>query len=170
MFDELSPFTGKRRVLVEADPDKFDNVKLCMDTGYHTYERSWKDGSDVIPLVEANMTANVLKTKVVYDGNVWYCMYLVNPFLVLTPEYKTDDIGEERVWALYSLKGANPEADEIVMEIDIEDGVKQYRTFDTSTRVEFPYNKFEQAMDQYQQVGAAIYGQIAMVNNAESTE
>jgi hypothetical protein len=165
-YDEVSPFTGNRRVMIEPDPEKQDNMKVCMDTGYHTYAESWKKESDVIDIIENTFPSILLDTKrVMDDGNIWYKLMLVTPFVMLIPERFGDN---ESVWAIYALKNGNPETDEIVMEIAAVDGTPLYRSIDVDTRKEFPDEKFELAMDAFQSVGAAVYGKIFEMAKSET--
>lgn len=157
IFDEDSPFTGNRRVLIEPDPEKQDHMKICMDTGYHTYTDRWKTGTETIDLVEDSLPNMLIESKKeTADGNTWYKVLFVTPYVILTPE--VIDTGE--VWAVYSLRDGNPDTDPILMEVDTVGGGRVYRTIDSESRVEFPSDKFEMAMDMFQSIGAAVYGAI----------
>ncbi len=152
VYDEVSPITGNRCVLIEEDGEKMDYLKLCMESGYHTYQLKWLADSDVIELVEKSLPPNIIDSKHVDENNnVWYKMMLITPFLVLMPE------GDDE-WTLYTLKDGNPDEDEIVMAIAGEGDNVIYRALDKETRQVFPKNKFNLAMDAFQSVGAAING------------
>jgi len=155
-YDKISPFSGNKRVMIEPDGDKRDNLMVCMDTGYHTYEDNWKIDSDVIDIVETTFPAILTASRKEGDGNYWYKLMLITPFVMLMPEV----VDETPVWAIYALRDGNPIADEIVMEVESVDGSPLYRAIDSESRAEFPDGKFELAMDAFQQVGAAVYGKI----------
>ena len=163
VYDELSPFTNNRRVLIEPDADKNDYIKLCMDTGYHTYDIHWKVGSDIIDIVESGLPNIIIDTKRIVGDNVWYRLLLITPFILLTPEYSGDNIN----WAIYTLKDADPNVDNVIMTIEDDEHKPIYRTIDPDTKKVFPENQFEQAMDMFQVIGASIYGKIAELSKTE---
>ena len=161
---EVSPFTGNRCLAIEPDAEKQDYMKLCMETGYHTYDINWKVGSEVIDIVEQYYPNILIDTKKIMDGNVWYKLILNTPFAVLTPEYAGDDM----IWAIYTLKDGNPNKDEIVMEIENPNGDHPiYRTIDVDSKVVFKDTEFGLAMDRYQMIVASVYGKIAEIIKEE---
>ena len=86
VYDEISPWSGELSVMVEFDSVKQDNVKLCMDTGYQTYEKHWKVDSPSIEILEAQQPKIITDTKKIdAGGNVWYKISLVTPLVVLMP-------------------------------------------------------------------------------------
>ena len=162
-YDEVSLFTNKRSVLIEPDERSKDYMKLCMDTGYHTYQEKWKTGSDILDTVEQSFPKIVVDSKrEMSDGNTWYKMILLTPFVMLTPELD----GGDDVWAIYSLKDGDPTEDPIVMEVESIEGEPLYRMVDLDTKQVFPDAKFSLAMDAFQSIGAAVYGKIfEMIND-----
>tara|TARA_R110000822_G_scaffold128195_7_gene263904 strand:- start:260 stop:793 length:534 start_codon:yes stop_codon:yes gene_type:complete len=166
-YDADSPFTGNRSVMSEPDPSKEDILKLCMDTGYHTYELNWKTGSDVLTLVEETLPQQIVDSKrEVNDGNTWYKMMLVTPFVMLIPE-TIDDVDK---WIIYTLKEGDPTKDEIVMTVPNVDGDPLYRTIDVQTRQVFDADKYSDAMNAFQVIGAAVYGKIHDMVMGETTD
>lgn len=167
IYDETSPITGNRCVLVEPDAEKRDNLKLCMESGYHTYEMHWKVGSDAIEQLERTLPNIIINSKFTdSSGQVWYKMMLITPFLILIPE--PNDTGTEE-WVIYTLKDGDPVNDEIVMSIESEDGNLIYRAIDKDSRQAFPEYKFDMAMDAYQVIGAAVNGKLfEMLNTPDN--
>lgn len=157
-FDDFSPFTHNKRVLIEPDVEKNDMMKVCMDTGYHTYDRSWKVGSDIIELVEQNLPNVILNSKKVIDDNVWYKLLLLTPFVTLIPEYSADD--DVYTWSIYPLRDGNPDVDDIVMEVEGDDGAVLYRALNKEEKISFSELNFEQAMNTFQAMCAEVYKKI----------
>lgn len=167
VYDEVSPFTGKRSVMIEPDAEAKDFLKICMDTGYHTYQEKWKTGSEYIENVENTFPNVVLSTKrECDDGNTWYRIVLLTPFVMLVPEEENDDF----VWCIYTLKNADPKKDQVVMEVEDVEGNPLYRCVDMDTRKVFPDNEFSLAMDAFQTIGASVYGKIFDMISEEKTE
>jgi hypothetical protein len=167
-YDEISPITGNRKVMIEPDPEKLDNIKICMDSGYHTYDAHWKTGSDVIELVERNLPTVIIDNKKECDdGNTWYHLMMITPFVILTPEASS---GGDIEWVIYSLKPGDPNTDDIIMILpnETEGSDPIHMTIDNSSRQSFPSDKFELAMDAYQSIGAAVMGKINEVVADES--
>jgi hypothetical protein len=168
IYDRISPITGERSVLVEPDPEKHDNLWLCMDTGYHTYELNWKEGSDVIDTLEKDMAELVVNTKIVDDNkNVWYYITLINPFVMLSPQKHNDAI----VWEICPLDNASdPNDPDIMMVIEGLDNEYIYRKKLQEHVRTFSAGEFSQAFDMYQTVSSSVHGMIkelakSMANN-----
>jgi len=162
-YDDISPFTGNRVVMCENDPDKRDVMKLCMETGYHTYELNWKEGSDVIDIVEKSFPKRIIDSKkITEDGNIWYKLILITPFVMLMPDVTKS--GDD-CWCIFTLKDGNPDEDDIVMVVDSVDGDPLYRAIDHDTKKEFPNDKFELAFDAFQTIGSTVYGKIFEMSN-----
>lgn len=72
-YDAISPFTGRKTVLVEYDEQSGQNVLLCMETGYQTYD-NWLQGSVELERFEEKSPDCVLETCFVEPETkqVWY--------------------------------------------------------------------------------------------------
>lgn len=163
-YDEVSPITGNRRVLVEYDEERQANMKLCMETGYHTYD-TWVSGSDIVRNVESELPDIIRKSAVIdSSGHPWYKLILMTPFLLLIPELVNDT---DEAWVIYALKWAE-DGDDVIMVVPGDDGEDRYRTIDPNTRQEFPANKFSEAMDVMQTLGAAIYEKLKELSDSKN--
>ncbi len=173
-FDEKSPITGNHRVLVEilefSDKIPIKN-KLCMDSGYHTYEPSWhKDNPDFISMM--NQVApepesieeddieeiNQLRRLQFVDdsGNVWfpvnktgiimneeiYKSEVGKALAILQPQFK-DDTYTEFEWIILIVSQEDVNA--------IEPTISLYKTFEKL--------QFEAALDEF----------VSMIQSAEDS-
>ena len=159
-YDEISPFTQKKTVMIEEHPDANDRVKMCMGTGYHTYQSSWVEGSEFIARYEATIPQNIIDTKTVVDGNVWYKMYITHPFATLQPEL----VDDQWVWAFYMMRSMT--ADE-PYTFSFEEAPDIHRGPDDETRVEYPEADFESA---FAHIQAAIRMGVAALETAIENE
>lgn len=86
-YDEISPITGNLCVLVEYDEKLGQSMRLCMESGYHTYD-GWKKGSSEAELFESN-SPEVVKETALYDeksGLIWYKITMATSDVVLFPD------------------------------------------------------------------------------------
>ena len=85
-YDEESPFTGKKSVLVEADETTNIESKICMDTGYTTRDY-WKIGSDAVEQYTEQITQLMQDTKFEdhLSGQVWFLSSMITPHAMLYP-------------------------------------------------------------------------------------
>jgi len=77
-YDEISPITGNRRVLIEADPDTGINSRICMESGYTTSEKLIIGSQDVLDYESAGMTEFMKAVKYSDEelGTVWYPAFI----------------------------------------------------------------------------------------------
>ncbi len=100
-YDGISPFTQNETLLKEYDEIADDYVCMCMDTGYQTYEKLWKEGSEALKKYEETAPVFVLKTrKKLEDGSVWFKAGDVNRYGrgLLLPSI--DDTGKD-IWTVF---------------------------------------------------------------------
>jgi hypothetical protein len=90
-FDEVSPITENKCVLVEADPNTNEESRICIESGYTTRD-SWKvtpegEFNEVVAVYEENITALMRDTKFIDEetGHVWYLANMVTPGVMLYP-------------------------------------------------------------------------------------
>jgi hypothetical protein len=77
-YDEISPITGNRTVLIEADPQTGINSRICMESGYTTSEKLKIDSQDMIDYESAGMTEFMRAVKYTDEtlGTVWYPAFI----------------------------------------------------------------------------------------------
>lgn len=92
-FDEISPITGEKMVLVE------DNLRMDLSSGYQNMKDQWiTTNEEVIAEVEQNLPTYILPFKFIADdGNVWYPMMSYSPTAIIFPIKSLD---ETFVWAV----------------------------------------------------------------------
>ena len=85
-YDEISPFSKQKTVLVEADEHTNVESRICLATGYTTRD-DWKAGSDKLNQFESHITELMNETK--YEdpelGTIWYLSTMSTPAAVLYP-------------------------------------------------------------------------------------
>jgi len=85
-FDEMSPFSNEKTVLLEADEKTNLESRICIASGYTTRDE-WKIGSDVVADYHERMTELMRDTKYEDDelGTVWYLSSMSTPAALLYP-------------------------------------------------------------------------------------
>jgi len=86
-YDEISPITGNKCVVVEADPDANIQSYLCMDSGYTTTDQLIK-GGPYVEKHEENLTELMLDVKYEDEqtGLIWYPTFMQMPGGMLYPD------------------------------------------------------------------------------------
>jgi len=77
-YDEISPLTGNKSVLVEADPNTGIESRICMESGYTTTENLKIGSQDVIDYENSGITQFMCNVKYTDDslGTVWYPSFI----------------------------------------------------------------------------------------------
>jgi hypothetical protein len=85
-FDEISPFSKQKTVLVEADQSTNVESRICLGTGYTTRD-NWTIGSELIDNYDTQVTELMRDTKFEdHDlGTVWYLSTMQTPAAMLYP-------------------------------------------------------------------------------------
>ena len=97
-YDALSPFTDRKRVLIEYD-DLHGESRICMDTGYQ-YSEKYISGSEACDFYEQVCPKMVKESKFIdSDERVWYKSVIISPTNVLYPDmYDGDWIWKVGKW------------------------------------------------------------------------
>ena len=85
-FDEISPFSKQKTVLVEADDKTNLESRICLASGYTTSD-NWISGSDAMQYYESRITQLMRDTKYEDEelGTVWYLSTMSTPAAMLYP-------------------------------------------------------------------------------------
>ena len=77
-YDEISPITGNRTVLIEADPQTGINSRICMESGYTTTDQLKIGSREVNEYEQAGLTEFMRAVKHSDEslGTVWYPAFL----------------------------------------------------------------------------------------------
>tara|TARA_R110000868_G_scaffold9099_9_gene46058 strand:+ start:590 stop:1078 length:489 start_codon:yes stop_codon:yes gene_type:complete len=144
-YDEISPITGNMCVMVEPDSTKNQNMKLCMESGYQTFD-SWKDGSEIVDTFLAASPQLIKNTSVVdATGNVWVKIIMMTPDVVLNPDLiEVEGDTYEDIWRVSSFtlleEGVLPEPNIVSVQVG-----NRFKVLDESTSVIFKEFEFEEA-------------------------
>ena len=89
-FDEISPITGNKSVLIEADPKTGEESKICLESGYTTRDHWTVDEegelSETLKEYETKITELMIDSKYIDgEGSVWYLANMVTPGVILYP-------------------------------------------------------------------------------------
>ncbi len=143
-YDEISPITGNKSVMVEYDEDKGQNMKLCMESGYQTFD-SWKDGSEIVDKFLSVSPELIRNTALVDDNeNVWVKIIMMTPDIVLAPDIRQTEDQDDFIWKVSTFKllekGQLPEADMVAVKVG-----DLYKALDEDTASIFEELDFENA-------------------------
>jgi hypothetical protein len=143
LYDEISPITGNKSVLVEHDQFSGDDVKLCMESGYQTYFTSWKiTNEELIADLENQFPYDVVKSKFIDSGgNVWFKSFLISPNVLLYPD--------DNSWCVANLIDLDPGSG-IAIPIPISPDTIINRYLDESNTSIFGQFNFEDALFEFQ--------------------
>ena len=77
-YDEISPITGNRTVLIEADPNTSIESRICMESGYTTSEKLKIGSQESIDYENAGLTQFMRDMKYNDEslGTVWYPAFI----------------------------------------------------------------------------------------------
>lgn len=144
-YDEISPITGNMCVMVEPDSTKNQNMKLCMESGYQTFD-SWKDGSEIVEKF-LSVSPQLIQHSAVVDenGNVWVKVIMMTQDVVLNPDLREKEDGTyEEIWKVSSFtlldEGVTPEPN--IVSVKVGD---RFKVLDESTSMCFGEFEFEDA-------------------------
>jgi hypothetical protein len=150
-YDDISPFTGNKCVLIEANPDNNVESRICMETGFTTSD-SFKIGSPIIDEYEEMIPQLYKDTKYTDNllGQVWYLSTMRTVQGCLYAEGTTKD---DFVWKLAEVKELTTEERE---QYPVEGKPDEYHThiIDIDNASMFPKNNFKLAVDKfYEMIG-----------------
>jgi len=77
-YDEISPITGNKSVLVEADPTTGVESRICMESGYTTTEKLKIGSQEALDYESAGLSEFMKAVKYVDDklGTIWYPAFI----------------------------------------------------------------------------------------------
>jgi len=160
-YDDISPITGNKCVIIESDEKTNEESRLCMESGYTTKD-SWKTGSDIIKHYEEHVTELMRELKFEDDksGLTWYPSTMVTPTVMLYP--KGQDIAE---WCWEVAEVIAIEGEER-LNYPVPGVENQYYTnrVDIENAKQFEQPEFELALDAFYGVITKTYQEEEVVN------
>ena len=150
-YDEVSPITGNKCVIVEADVDTGDEHRMCMESGYVT-RTSFKIGSAEAKEHEKQCSELMKKLKV-HDNNlgtVWYPTFMQMPGAMLYCEGE-GKIPSDYKWAVAKVI---PIFGEERKKYPIPGKENEYYTtkLDVDNSTKYHGYEFESALDKFYQI------------------
>lgn len=149
-YDEYSPITGEKTVLVEYDPILEDTCKFCMKSGYETYE-SWTVRNAEILKYEEQLPDIIRNSKKIdSNGNIWYKTTMNTRNVILYPKLNT--------WVVAELNPVMPMGNDAfaIIYVDPETGKYETKYVDETTELIFGEYEFEDAIFAFQQKNTEI--------------
>jgi hypothetical protein len=155
-YDEISPITGNKCVLVEADETTNIESRICMESGYTTNERL-KIDSDDITRYESTITEFMCTMKYVDEelGCIWYPTFINLPNGMVYCEPKDDKL----VWKTANVIEIS-EVERLKYPIPNKEGEYFTSRLDVENAKTYDKYDFKSALDE-------LYSIVLEVNNED---
>ena len=145
-YDMISPITGNKCVIVEADENTSINSYMCIETGYTTTD-NFVVGSEFVKSYETQITELLKKIKYIdEDMNlVWYPAFLNVPQAGMLYCVAKNNSYQWEVAEIVNLLG------EERLKYPIPGKKNEYYTsrLDTDNAIQFERENFENALDHF---------------------
>lgn len=143
-YDEISPISGDKTVILEVDPDRGVESRLCIATGY-TSREDWIDGSEAVKRYESQASELVRASRFVDDDKrVWYYAVIVTPQASLYPIGNDQFSAEWFVAPIINIKSSEREQ----YPIPGKPGEYYHTRIAEELGRKYPINEFENALEQ----------------------
>ena len=145
-YDAISPITGNKCVLIEADETTNQESRICMETGYTTKD-IWKIDSKVVNMYEQRISQLMIDTKYIDKelDQVWYLASMTTPTTVLYPVGNDNTNYHFEVAKIISIDGE----ERLNYPVPGKDGEYYTSKLDTENAFPFAKNEFAIAMDKF---------------------
>jgi hypothetical protein len=152
-YDDDSPFTGNKCVLIEADQGTGAESRICMESGYTTMDR-FVVGGRAIDSYEKMIPQLYKDTKYVDQilNQVWYLSTMRTERACLYADGKTKD---DFIWKIsYVIEMSEEER----LKYPVEGKENEYHTHmvDIDNSIQFANNDFKSAIDKFYEIMGAI--------------
>ena len=146
-YDEISPITGNKCVLIEADENTNIESRICMESGYTTNERLKIDSVDITKY-ESTITEYMRTMKYTDDelGCIWYPTFINFPGGMVYCEagdnelvWKTASVVEMSDEERLKYPIPNKEGEYFTSRLDVENA-KTYDKYDFKTALDELYS------------------------------
>lgn len=147
-YDELSPITGNRSVLIEADTATNIESRICMESGYTTKDTLLIGSQAAMDYESMGMTEFMKAVK--YDdenlGTVWYPAFIQMQHAMLYCE-RVDASSNTLVWKVAQVKEIDAK---LRLQYPIPGKDNEYYTsrLDVENALTFEKLQFKAALDQ----------------------
>lgn len=139
------PITDRNTVLKDWDSSVNQNMSLCMETGYHTFD-SWKEGSEEVANLLSYSPEYIDRTKIIdKHSQVWTKIVIQTPNVVIYPD---KDYEGNHCWFVNSFRflNENEELNPSWPKYEIDGKIK---VLDDSTSTVFGKDEFEAAFIEF---------------------
>ena len=155
-YDAISPVTGNKCVLVEADEKTNTESYLCMESGFTTHEKLVEE-SDFQKNYEQRLTDLMRSCKVIDEDNkAWYPTFMQLPGAMLYAEGKSKDDWGWKVAQVVPIEGD----DRLNYPIPGKEGEYHTSRLDVDNAKKFDNDDFENAL-------AELYSLVKGENNEQ---
>ena len=145
-YDDVSPFTGNKCVMIESDPRTGMESRICMESGYTTTDR-FTVGSRALDSYEKQIPELYKDTKFVDQllNQVWYLATMRTQAACL---YAMGNTKDDYKWKLAEVKSLSEEEQK---KYPIEGQTDKYHSHivDVDNATEFDKNDFKGAIDKF---------------------
>jgi len=155
-YDEISPITGNKCVLIEADENTNIESRICMESGYTTNDYL-KIDSDHIAKFESTITEYMSEMKYVDNelGCIWYPTFINLPGGMIYCEPKDNEL----TWKIASVIDMNEE-DRLKYPVPNKPGEYFPSRLDVDNAKTYGKYNFKNALDE-------LYSIVLEVNNED---
>jgi len=153
-YDDVSPFTGNKCVLIEADVKTGMESRICMETGYTTTDR-WVAGSRVLEQYETMITQLYKDTKFTDQtlNQVWYLATMRNHLACLYADGTSKD---DYVWKISYVKALDAE-ERLKYPVEGKEGQYHTHKVDIENAISFEKDDFKSCIDKfYETMGESL--------------
>lgn len=154
-YDEISPITGNKCVIVEGDETKGSVSYMCMESGYTTASHL-KVGSTYVDEYESNITDLMRDAKFEEEGTglVWYPAFIQTPIAIL---YCSGDSVDQMHWEVSSVVTIDGE-ERKKFPVPGKDGEYFTTRLDVENAKIYSKEDFETALDEFYSLLKEGYG------------
>ena len=152
-YDEISPITKNKCVLVEADEQSNSVSYLCMESGFTTHEKLI-EGSEFQTRYENHITDLMLSCKVIDDNeHAWYPTFMQMPGGMLYTEGNSAQAWNWKVAEIVPLVGDER------LQYPIPGKENEYHTsrLDVENAKSYNKNDFKNALDDLYSIVKKVY-------------
>ena len=145
-YDEISPITNNKCVIVEADEETGAEHRMCMESGYVTCT-TFTPGSTECEEYESGCSQLMIKLRLVDNttGTLWYPTYMQIPGVMLYVE------GTTPMDYMWSVARIVPIIGEERLKYPVPGKENEYHTtrLDVDAAVKFKGNEFQEALEAF---------------------
>ena len=152
-YDEISPITNNKCVLVEADENTNIESRICMESGYTTNERLKIDSDDIVDY-ESTITEFMCAKKYIDDelGCVWYPTFISLPGGMVYCEPQNNEL----VWKTAGIVEMS-ETERLQYPIPNKNGEYFTSRLDVDNAITYGKYEFKNALDELYSMIREVY-------------